>query len=523
MSRPTGTAGTRGGVVAQLSSLGGRHPWMVALAIATVLRLILLSDRPLWYDEAFAVLFSAKGPAAMLYGTLSAQAGAAADVHPIFYYTLLWAWQTVFGSGPLAVRALSMGFGLATVLLAYLLARDLFGERGARVGSLLVACAPFQVHYSQEARMYALLGLLLFGATWVYWRALHAPGWRDWLLFGLLAGMAQYAHNLAFAFLLPLTATSLLVNRWRAFRRTLVAGCLALVVYAPWLLQLPAQWARIERSYWIPAPGPAEMVRTLLAYLGGLPVPDWGLPILLTASILLVVVAGLTTLRAIRRRDAGSLRGAWLAYLASVPPLVLFLVSQWHPVYLDRALLPAGGMFLLWVGWALSAQVGDAKLIRFGWLAVGVAFALGLFGYYTYRGFPYAPFAALDSDLRREIQGSEIVLHGNKITALPCVYYGPDLAHHYLEDPTGTASDTLAVPTQEVLGLLADPDAASAVRDADGVWFVVFRREIDEYIAAGMVDHPALAWLRGHMALAEVRPYGDLDVYHFTRRRLSAR
>jgi 4-amino-4-deoxy-L-arabinose transferase-like glycosyltransferase len=511
------TAPGLSGIAARWRELDARFPWILALAVAALARLILVCDRPLWYDEAFAVLFSDKGPTAMLVGTLTSQAGVAADVHPIFYYTLLWAWQAAFGNGALAVRALSIVFGLATVLLGYALARDLFGERVARVASLLVALAPFQVHYSQEARMYALLGMLLFGATLAYWRGLHSGRWRDWAVFGLLAAAAQYAHNLAFVFLIPLSATSLFLRRWRASVQTLAAGALALAVYAPWLLRLPAQMARIERSYWIPAPGPADAVRTLLAYLGGLPVPDWGLPVLLAAVTLLVAIAGLTTLRGLRQRESGAQRAAWLAYLAGAPALLLFLISQWRPVYLDRALLPAGGMSLLWVAWALTTRACSGGLVRLGWLAVAIAFALGLFGFYTYRGFPYAPYAALDDDLRREVQASEIVLHSNKITALPAVYYGPDLAHHYLEDPPGTASDTLAVATQEVLGLLADHDAPAAIQDADGVWFVVFRREIEEYRAAGMADHPALAWLESQMALAEVRAYGDLDVYHFMR------
>ena len=57
-------------------------------------------SRPLWYDEAFAVLFSAEGPRAMSYGTLVVDQGIAADVHPLGYYTLLWAWQAVAGGKP---------------------------------------------------------------------------------------------------------------------------------------------------------------------------------------------------------------------------------------------------------------------------------------------------------------------------------------------------------------------------------------------------------------------------------------
>ncbi|MCJ7811132.1 MAG: hypothetical protein MUP62_02910, partial [Dehalococcoidia bacterium] len=62
------------------------RPWVGILFLGLAARLPGLQSRPLWYDEAFAVLFSSKGPAAMLRGTLAVEGGVAADVHPILYY-----------------------------------------------------------------------------------------------------------------------------------------------------------------------------------------------------------------------------------------------------------------------------------------------------------------------------------------------------------------------------------------------------------------------------------------------------
>lgn len=41
-----------------------RVPLILALAVLT--RALGILSRPIWYDEAFSILFSAKGPAAML-------------------------------------------------------------------------------------------------------------------------------------------------------------------------------------------------------------------------------------------------------------------------------------------------------------------------------------------------------------------------------------------------------------------------------------------------------------------------
>ena len=146
--------------------------WLVLLA-ALLVRLPTLFSRPLWYDEAFAVLFSAEGPRAMSYGTLLVDQGIAADVHPLGYYTLLWVWQAVAGVGPVAVRALSVILGLALVFLGYRLSRRLFQERIAIVAALMFALSPFQVHYSQGSKgrlAPTLVGLCRSGSR----RAIHS-------------------------------------------------------------------------------------------------------------------------------------------------------------------------------------------------------------------------------------------------------------------------------------------------------------------------------------------------------------
>ena len=79
-----------------------------ALLIAFVLRVINLDGRPIWYDEAFAVLFSAKSFAAMWYGTVTSVQGGAADVHPILDYSLLHLWMDAAGQSAFAVRFMSV-------------------------------------------------------------------------------------------------------------------------------------------------------------------------------------------------------------------------------------------------------------------------------------------------------------------------------------------------------------------------------------------------------------------------------
>ena len=487
------------------------------LLLALLVRLPGIVSRPLWYDEAFAVLFSSKGPAAMLRGTLEVEGGVAADVHPLLYYTLLWGWQNLVGASPAAVRALSLIFGLGTVVCGYGLSRRLFGGSPAATGALLLALSPFQVHYSQETRMYALLALLLTAAAWVFHRALRGGRTLDWAAFSVLAAAAMYTHNLAFTFLLPLSLIPVFQRRWREVLRTLAAGLVALALYLPWLIQVPMQLARVRSAYWVEQPGAASLVRTLLVYVGGLPVDSWALPVLLACAILVTAIGLWALVRSAGPPGEERSEAAWLAFLAFSPAAIMLLVSLLQPVYLERALLPSGVMFLLWLGWMVSRSALGRLFRGTGAGALLLAFAVGLWGFYTYRGFPYAPFADLTAYLRAHRGASEVVLHSNKISAIPASYYDPRLEQEYLADPPDSGSDTLARATQEVLGLLAMPDAPSAAGEAEGVWFVIFPREIDDYLALGYSVHPALEWLESRYSLEHVEPFGDLTVMHFTR------
>ncbi|MBV6395811.1 MAG: hypothetical protein HFACDABA_01393 [Anaerolineales bacterium] len=482
------------------------------LALAAFIRSMGITSRPIWYDEAFSILFSLKGPAAMLYGTLAPATGGSADIHPLGYYTLLWAWMQMFGSSLVAARSLSILAGVAIVALAYLLTRELFDERLAGLAAVFVALAPFPVHYSQEIRMYSFLALWLILSTYAYERGAKGGGIKWWLLFSISAALAQYTHNLAAFFLLPLAATPLLRRDWKSLRAVALAGSGALLLYLPWLIQLPAQLAKVSTAYWVERPGAEKIFTLLLVYVTNLPLPD----ALLFAGLFIALTVFVIAARQAFRRSNRNADALWLLYLAFAPPILLFLVSQWTPVYIERALLPSGTIFCIWLAWAVF-ETQLPNVIRNGVVSLLIlASALGLYQHVTYLGFPYAPFAELDKYLRRQSAPEDLILHSSKFTMLPAVYHDPSLPQSYLADTPGSRADTLAPPTQQVLGLMAQPDLPSAVGSARRVWFVIFERSIQEYLEAGESAHPQLAWMNSHYSLIEIQTWGDLRVYLFS-------
>ena len=498
-----------------------RLDWAFSLVLFLALgvRLLGIASRPLWYDEAFSALFAEKGPQTMLVGTFGpggeGSSGVAAEEHPLLYYMLLWSWIRVWGDEPYALRELSILAGLGVVILSYCLSRALFEERDAIPLALLVGLSPFQVHYSQEVRMYGLLAMWLGLATWAFWKGIHRnrKGW--WVVFSVSAALAMYTHSLAAVYLFPLALTPVLMRNWQAVKNTLLAGFGAILLYIPWLMRLPAQVAKVEGSYWIQRPGAERLVTTLLSFITNLPIPDSWLPFALFASLLTLTLAAWQTFRAWRKGMPEWRRGVWLAYLAFAPVILLFLLSQWQPVFVERALLPSGVVFLLWIGWALI-RTGLPRVLQgvaFGLLLVGMG--MGLYQHLYYQSFPYAPYASLDEALEKGLQPGDVIVHSNKLSLLPAVYYDRGLPQTFVADPSGSGSDTLGVPTQQALGLLAAPDIQHAVGDASRVWFVIFSRAQDEYQALGEQDHPHLEWLDAHYRRVGIEQWNDLQVYIF--------
>ncbi len=490
---------------------------LILVAVSLVPRLLALGSRPVWYDEAFSALFSAKGPAAVLHGLLASSVETLIDTHPPLYFLALSAWTAVFGSGPIALRSLSVAFGIGVVLLAYGIGRILLTPRQAFIGALLTALLPFQVHYAQEARMYALECLLLLGATACLLLGVKGSSPLSWIGFGVLAAAAQYTHHLAFVFLVPLALTGFLTRRRPVVLGTLAGSALAVVLYSPWAVHAFGQLTLIQRAYWIETPGLVNLVRTLLVYIGGLPVANQVLPFLLFCAVLVITYGLLATYRGVRRRSEGWLAGLWLLGMSIAPALLMALVSLSVPIYLDRALLASGVMFALWLAWSFD-QPAPTPALR--WTAIGslvVAMVLGLHGYYTYRGFPYAPFTAILRNVEEAKQEREVVLHGDKLTALPSAYVGAPTPIEFLADPPGSATDNLSLAAQEWLGLQSFPGVEEVVGDAPGVWFIVFRQEEEEYRAQGIQVHPVVALLRKSFTLLDEKSYGDVLVQHYTR------
>jgi 4-amino-4-deoxy-L-arabinose transferase-like glycosyltransferase len=189
------------------------------VVLAAALRFWRIGHQSLWLDEVFTANLVDEDLWGMLKGVRETEST------PHLYYVLAWVWARIVGDGEAALRSLPALFGIASVPVAYLAARELFKPGAALIAAALVAVNPWFVWYSQEARSYALLMLVATAALLFFLRALRTRSPRDLALWALFASLAVLTHYFA-AFLVGAEALWLL---WTLRNRAAAAATGALL------------------------------------------------------------------------------------------------------------------------------------------------------------------------------------------------------------------------------------------------------------------------------------------------------
>ncbi|MCB8985786.1 MAG: glycosyltransferase family 39 protein [Ardenticatenaceae bacterium] len=222
---------------------------IVLLWLAMALRFHNLGAQSFWNDEGNSARLSERTIQLIIEGTAS-------DIHPPLYYLLLRGWRELAGETEFGLRALSAFAGLLVVPLAISLARDpkskIRNPKWLLVG-VITAVSPPLIYYSQEARMYALLGLLAALSTWLLFR-IWDLGFRKVLVvaYVLTAVAGLYTH---YFFPAVLAAQGVVVVIWAVRDWRLETKDLPTPRFA---LRTPLLWA-------------AMMLITLLLYLPWVP------------------------------------------------------------------------------------------------------------------------------------------------------------------------------------------------------------------------------------------------------------
>ena len=400
--------------------------WLVSVTLlAAVVRLMNLGTRSLWFDEAFTVLVTRLPLRESLAALLTLGA------YSPFYYLLLRPVVAVLGQSEFAYRFSSAVFGILTVPLLHRVGRCWLGPRAGLLAALALSVCPFHLLYSQDSRMYAMMGFFSLAAMDRFVGVLRGRKWLPFILCSALAYLSHYAA--IFLIYVQLVCLLPLLRRHRLFRRWFAVQTLALLPLAPWfVLYIRATWqTRALGIGWIPRPDGLALLRTLWNFSSGDADawPAW--------VVVLAVLHGLILVRG--GLSAGRVRHI-LAWWLSLPLLVNFAVSLRQPLYVDRYFMGSLPAYILLlaagvVGW------------RSRWSRIVAALTVvGAMGWGTVRIVGHDPYFAKE-DWRGVAQAIDVQLQPGDAVVL---------------QDYETLIGTTVYRTQEWQSVVLEPEGVSA-------------------------------------------------------------
>src|SRR5690606_16112944 len=281
-----------------------------------------------------------------------------------------------------------------TVVFTFALGRRLYGPVAGITAALLVALNTFQIHYAQEARMYALLALWGAAGMWALVgmiqamnvRARRAVPLRRWMLALALINAAGLWTQYAYPFVM--LAQGVVFVMWfiehlvrathelplqaadnRAYRRMplqllgmyVTANLLTVLLYLPWL-----PMALNSLTTWPSTGQPVPLSEAVSVILGWLTL---GMTVSVTDSswvavALLLLVMGLRVRQLVRSLRRLIVAVAW----AVLPVLVLLAAGLFGegslelllPAQVGAALWMGGGAAVLW-GLRIRGKTGGSR------------------------------------------------------------------------------------------------------------------------------------------------------------------
>jgi len=408
------------------------------MIVAAILRLSLIDRAAFWYDEGITAIFARLPFPKMIAAT-------AGDVHPPGYYMIGWAMDKVgIPITELTLRLPSVLLSLLAVYMTWLLVKHFDLSREAEFLAVAwIAGSPLQLHYAQEARMYALLQVEVIGLLLLLLE-------ERWAALSVLLTVTLYTHNYALIYA-PTLAFVVLARKWPDVRAALkkapyfIAPVLA---WVPWLFVLLNQMGEVAAGYWIQKPTAGSILFVFYQLLFAYSMPR------LVQGLAVMVTAGLITYsiwRVIRDKTA---KYKTLLIMSFVPVTLALVASYaWKPILLFRGLIGSSIPLVVLIVYGLDQITLYYKRV-FAVIMIWFVIMAGTVGHLKYNAENKGradEWVAMIEEKRRP--GDAVaVLNDNGYVALKT--YAPQMEVYKLPSCEREALGSLSPATRRSLGVI---------------------------------------------------------------------
>lgn len=393
-------------------------------------------------------------------------------------------WTDAIGSGPAALRTPSMLAGTTAIPMLYLVGRKLYNGWLGLLAALLLAISPYNVWYSQDAKMYPLALLLTLASVYLFLTALERgdkqAGW--WVAYVLITTASYYVHLMA-VLIVPVE----ILYYWLAHphrhlpkansRRAWLSMGLLTLPYLPIALwQVVALGHGSLGQTWFQPVGLLDMLASLGRRFGvnrTIPAEPWETLGSLWFAVL-AVGALIFLWYQYRRTDQTNPTkklAIFLTLYLLLPIGAFYLLTTRIPLYADRYLLIASPAYYLLVAFGLL-KLWQSRPI---WFKLGSVVAL--LGILTLVGVALRTYNYSSEPQKEDWRGAmhwltQHVEPGDTVFVIPG--YLNSAVGYYFKPPTGV--DVVTIPG-DLLNDHNDADTnaflLNAVHDHQRAWLVV--------------------------------------------------
>ncbi len=196
--------------------------------LAVAVRVYRLGEESLWYDEVITVAFLDEPGLAEFFEAWRFTNWNAVPI----YYVIEYAWGNLFNGSVIALRLLSIAFGVMAVPLLYVFGRDLFNRSAGLIAALCLSLSAVHIFQAQEIRNYSLTMLTALICAYTFYRYIARPTAGTFVMNAMGNLLLVWTHLFG-CYLLVALGCFLLLFRWRHWRVTVPWFIINLVLMIP--------------------------------------------------------------------------------------------------------------------------------------------------------------------------------------------------------------------------------------------------------------------------------------------------
>lgn len=403
--------------------------------------------------------------------------GVVPDKHPPGYQILMFFVERSAGDSAVALRFPSAAAGVISIYLLFLLGRRLFSSSVGFLAAALMTFSPVHIWYSQEARTYSILILMVTLSIYILTRMLDSlrekgcPGLLNIVSFALLNILMEYFHYFGLLMVVLESGILLLVTIYR--RKNIlypVAVCVvSALAFLPWI---PVAMEQSGNDSYITMPGLTALQSLLFEYM------SWS-RILMVVFTLLVAAAFVKCWkneRCIRRYPLRKL--AVPVLWAALPILSALAVSYvFVPVFTNRNLLVTLPAFFLLFSLSIHILLEKPRFRMAAGAFIVLLLAVQLLfirGHYT------RPHKSQFREVARFT--AENLDPNNEYLIVASAWKEFYFDYYFQRFETGLSVDTLATMESDFPAVLYLIEG----RNPDEIWFLWGHREPEEALVDSM-------------------------------------